>query len=330
MNQQLILIILQNQESGEVPNAQLKKPSTRYYLNELNTLASTKDIFMVGYDLNDEEIFFNSKEVILRNLVNNLKLIKMPRFPLADLLKFYKFMKETNYSSDSLAESLILLYSSKCNGNLHDFKTLFKNFDCHIVKREDFEFYDELKFLFERIVKMDYFRSVMIESVKNIYGKCEFNFLDLELVMFVDIKRSMRFKLCPEYQKAVVFDLEFIRLIFHETVYVVLRSNMQNLNSSIPFLEKEKIQQPLVSEEDLIELGMKTEIKVFHGLLNLIDSLEAGELNFSFCKQFLNNFLDNQPVNFSIEESNCLTFKQEDFLKMALDYRPHKFKRFLH
>ncbi|CAF1096228.1 unnamed protein product [Brachionus calyciflorus] len=323
------------------------------YLNELNTLTPTKDISKLGlaYDLTDEEIFDYSKECILRNLINNTDFKKESKFSLEIIFKVYEFMKKTTYSPDLLAESFILLHSSKCNGKWHNFKAFFEHFDCHIVKREDFEYYDELKSLFESILKIDYFKSTVIDSVKNLYAKADFNFSHLELVMlncglesllgfagknkiyvnvqqFLHIKKNRRFKWFLDEEKNIVFNLEFIRLIFHETVHVVLRSNTKDLNSSSPFLDKKKPQQPIISEKDLLELGLKTEIKVFHGLLNLLDSFETGELNVPLCAQFVEDFLANKQVDFNLEKSQCKTFRELDFLKMALDYRPRESKRF--
>ncbi|RNA27759.1 hypothetical protein BpHYR1_048295 [Brachionus plicatilis] len=269
------------------------------YFSELKVLSPIKNTSKISlsYEFSDEEIYNNSKECIMRNLMNNSNFRKETHFSLEMICKFYDFMKKKTYSPDLLAESLILLHSSKCNGSWHIFRAFFEGFNIKLVGREDCEFYDKLKTL-----------STILESVKQ----------------FLDIRDSSRFKWCSNEEKEVVFILEFIRLMFHETVHVVLRSNTNDLNSSSPLIEKKISQRPLAAEIDLLELGLKTEVKVFHGLLNLLDSLESRILNIPVCSKFLEDFLANKPVVFSIQESGCKTFKEEDFLKMALDYRPNK------
>lgn len=115
-------------------------------------------------------------------------------------------------------------------------------------------FYHKFKSFFECILKIDHFRSITIESVKDVHAKSYSNIDDLKSLLgfagknkifvnvqqFLEIKNTIRFKWCIDEQKEIVLSLEFVRLIFHETVHAVLYSNMNDLNLSSPLLKKQK------------------------------------------------------------------------------------------
>ena len=213
------------------------------------------------------------------------------------------------------------------------------------------ELFYELQSLFELVKELDNFKKIILESVNQISKNVAFNFKDLSLVFvdcdlqpiygfagknkiymnvfqFLDIKKNPKFDWCSVEKKEVVIKLEFIRLMFHETSHVVLRSNTQDLNSSSPLVEMCNRQNQKLNEEDLLELGYKTEIRVFHGILDIYDSFESQTLNISYCCSFLEDFLSNKEVKFNLEESKAKVIDEKDTYKMALYYYPKKIKFF--
>lgn len=132
------------------------------------------------------------------------------------------------------------------------FSHFFEQFNLNIFSREYLEFYVEILSLYKRILKINYFQSTLIESVRQVFSKVDFNFEILGLVNCC-IKSLLGF---AGRNKIYLNVKQF--LMFHEVVHVVLISNTNDLNSSCPVVKNIVNKKSLENLTNLLELGLKT------------------------------------------------------------------------
>lgn len=318
----------------------------------LNLITPKKDKYPTAYQLDDVNIFSNSKESIIRNLCLHPILIQKPNFNVSFLQNLYDFMQDMSYSESKLAQCLYLLHASKSDFSsldltsaLNEFNNIFLNFNSieTNVEHKEYNFLKDLEYIFEKILKSSNITKIIDNLINEIisketkfdYNKVRILFFKSRIVdldgfsgkntVYVNTKPLLYFNQLNIDQeiKEITLKLNFISLVIHELSHVVLRFKLNDLNISSPFLSE--INDDSI-KKNVDECGYEIEKRFFKHVINWPAS--ACYLNLAYCKQYLEKLLRNEFVEIDIEKGRLLTVPFESLPKMAFSY--HLRRHFFH
>lgn len=313
--------------------------------NNLNLISPKKEKCSTTYQMDNVNIFINSKESIIRNLCLHPILIQKPNFNVSFLKDLYDLMQDMSYSESKLAQCLYLLHASKSDFSsldltsaLIEFNNIFLNFNSieTYVDYQEFSFLKDLEYIFEKILNCLNITKIIDNLVDEILSKQKtFDYNKVRLVFFksriIDLdgysgKDTVYVNTEPLvyfYQlnidqeiKEITLKLNFISLVIHELSHIVLRFKLNDLNLSSPFLTD--INDDDIKRKNVDECGYEVEKRFFKHIINWPAS--ACYLDLDYCRQYLEKLLKDEFVEIDIEKGRLLTIHNERLPKMALSY----------
>ncbi|CAF0834858.1 unnamed protein product [Brachionus calyciflorus] len=319
---------------------------------KLSSLTPQKKVEKMRLNFSEDgvTIFTLSKEAIIRNFCLNSFSKNNSEFALPILKELYEFLKEDNFSEDTLAQSIFLLHVSKADcSNISSgvatdfFNTVFTRFrTIQISIHRHLAFFYELQEIFSIIIESQAMQNDLINAVDQVIENSgeSFDFKKLSLFIFdsdlcdlngysgkdkiyinsnpiLSLLNGDKYKDFNINEKEIVFKIDSIRLIVNEISQIIIRSRLGDLNTSSPFLTKDKTGQKY---KNVAECGLEIEKSFFQQLIDWRLSLSSHVINFSYCEEFLKNFMQNRVIKFDSTKAKFKLRDHKDQIAMGFDY----------
>ncbi|CAF0987846.1 unnamed protein product [Brachionus calyciflorus] len=331
------VFLLPNEETSLSNKTEQNRRDSQFFSfgdlsQKLSTLTPQKKVekMRLNFSQDDSTIFTLSKEAIIRNFCLNSFFKNNPEFALPILKELYEFLKEGNFSQDVLAQSIFLLHVSKAdcskmsNSIASDFfNTVFTQFrTIQISIHRHLAFFYELQEIFSIIIESQAIRDDLINAVDQIVENSGETFDFKKLSLFIFDSKLCNLNGYAGKNKVYINSNQILSLLNGDKyqdfdVKEKEISRFGDLNASSPFLTKSNTGKKC---KDVAECGLEIEKSFFQQLIDWRLSLTSRVINFSYCEEFLKNFIQNRVIQFDSTKSKFKLRDPKDILAMGLDY----------
>lgn len=287
------------------------------------------------------------KECILYNLYLNAKFISF-QTKATSIEGLYNLFKQPDdqVNESQVAQLIATLHFSKSDLKFKHFIEFFINIDrLEVADFADFIYYNDLNDFFHQLIKSKPLGEKIENAILDLTGlKSEYKFESTSIKFFIRNYQLNGFagkdtiyvntdlftsiiadpdileKNHPEEDLLTIIKMQMLQIYAHEIIHVAISFMNNDMNVSTPKVKKEDMQTSLSSDEP----GLFMEKLLFKEAIDWSLSAEK-DLNVKYCKQFIDEILNDSQASFDIEKANVV-IDENPISIMGIDFNFNRHK----